>query len=161
MVPSERTCLGELDQVSHLDSIHKAVQELTRYDGNRPRLEGISDRFADKPLIGFVSTLIKDYTPLIDDYYYCTLAPAKILFERFRQLNFLLFSQIPLKLAISSHRTLHITSVSLPLPRNPVCQCAVLFGCSVGFSQSSNIVSFLFSSLPNLPLARIVMRCKY
>ena len=37
----------------------------------RPRLEGISDRFADKPLIGFVSTMIKDYTPLIDEYYYC------------------------------------------------------------------------------------------
>ncbi|GAA5828143.1 hypothetical protein JCM5353_007802 [Sporobolomyces roseus] len=36
----------------------------------KPRLEGISDRFADKPLIGFVSTLIKDYTPLIEDYYY-------------------------------------------------------------------------------------------
>jgi len=43
------------------------------FDWNRPRLEGISDRFADKPLIGFVSTLIKDYTPLIEDYYYCTL----------------------------------------------------------------------------------------
>ncbi|GAA5895438.1 peroxisomal membrane protein PEX16 [Sporobolomyces salmoneus] len=36
----------------------------------KPRLEGISDRFADKPLIGFVSTMIKDYTPLIDEYYY-------------------------------------------------------------------------------------------
>ncbi|GAA5956979.1 hypothetical protein JCM3765_006659 [Sporobolomyces pararoseus] len=36
----------------------------------KPKLEGISDRFADKPLIGFVSTMIKDYTPLIDEYYY-------------------------------------------------------------------------------------------
>ncbi|GAA6020560.1 hypothetical protein JCM11491_000796 [Sporobolomyces phaffii] len=36
----------------------------------KPRLEGISDRFADKPLVGFVSTLIRDYTPLIDEYYY-------------------------------------------------------------------------------------------
>ncbi|GAA6059760.1 hypothetical protein JCM10212_001968 [Sporobolomyces blumeae] len=36
----------------------------------KPRLEGISNTFADKPLIGFVSTLIKDYTPLIDEYYY-------------------------------------------------------------------------------------------
>ncbi|GAA5902052.1 hypothetical protein JCM5296_007564 [Sporobolomyces johnsonii] len=38
----------------------------------KPQLEAVSSVFADKPIVGFVSTLINDYTPLIDDYYYYT-----------------------------------------------------------------------------------------
>ncbi|KAK4047405.1 hypothetical protein OIV83_005452 [Microbotryomycetes sp. JL201] len=38
----------------------------------KPRLEGLSSKFQDKPLIGIVSTLIKDYIPLVDDYYFYT-----------------------------------------------------------------------------------------
>lgn len=38
---------------------------------HRPRLEAIAGKFQDKPLIGFVSTLLQDYVPLIDEYYYC------------------------------------------------------------------------------------------
>lgn len=30
-------------------------------------------RFEDKPVIGFVATLLHDYVPLIDEYYYCAL----------------------------------------------------------------------------------------
>jgi peroxin-16 len=37
----------------------------------KPRLEGMADKFEGKPLIGFVSTLIKDYVPLLDGYYFC------------------------------------------------------------------------------------------
>ncbi|GAA5889494.1 hypothetical protein JCM6882_007050 [Rhodosporidiobolus microsporus] len=36
----------------------------------KPQLERIADKFDDKPLVGFVSTIIKDYTPLFDEYYY-------------------------------------------------------------------------------------------
>lgn len=38
----------------------------------RPQLEGIVGRFENKPLLGFVSTMIGDYMPLVDDYYFCT-----------------------------------------------------------------------------------------
>ncbi|KAK4055882.1 hypothetical protein OIO90_003139 [Microbotryomycetes sp. JL221] len=38
----------------------------------KPRLEGLSSRFDDKPLIGFLSTFIRDYIPLVDDYYFYT-----------------------------------------------------------------------------------------
>ncbi|KAG0659819.1 Peroxisomal membrane protein pex16 [Rhodotorula mucilaginosa] len=38
----------------------------------KPRLEAIAGKFQDKPLIGFVSTLLQDYVPLIDEYYYYT-----------------------------------------------------------------------------------------
>lgn len=37
----------------------------------RPQLEGFAGRFESKPVLGFVSTLIHDYTPLVDDYYFC------------------------------------------------------------------------------------------
>ncbi|GAA6010001.1 hypothetical protein JCM10207_007514 [Rhodosporidiobolus poonsookiae] len=36
----------------------------------KPQLEGLANKFDDKPIVGFVSTLIKDYTPLFDEYYY-------------------------------------------------------------------------------------------
>jgi peroxin-16 len=39
---------------------------------NRPQLESIARKFDDKPLVGFVSTIITDYTPLFDEYYYCS-----------------------------------------------------------------------------------------
>ncbi|GAA5987328.1 hypothetical protein JCM10908_001911 [Rhodotorula pacifica] len=38
----------------------------------KPRLEAIAGKFEDKPVIGFVSTLLQDYVPLIDEYYYYT-----------------------------------------------------------------------------------------
>ncbi len=37
----------------------------------RPRLEGVRGAFEGKPLVGFVATLVGDYVPLIDEYYYC------------------------------------------------------------------------------------------
>ncbi|GAA5827348.1 hypothetical protein JCM11251_003776 [Rhodosporidiobolus azoricus] len=36
----------------------------------KPQLTRIANKFDDKPLVGFVSTVIKDYTPLFDEYYY-------------------------------------------------------------------------------------------
>ncbi|GAA5982454.1 hypothetical protein JCM11641_006121 [Rhodosporidiobolus odoratus] len=36
----------------------------------KPQLESIAQKFDDKPLVGFVSTIIQDYTPLFDEYYY-------------------------------------------------------------------------------------------
>ncbi|GAA5864797.1 hypothetical protein JCM8547_009235 [Rhodosporidiobolus lusitaniae] len=36
----------------------------------KPQLERIAAKFDDKPLVGFVSTLVQDYTPLFDDYYF-------------------------------------------------------------------------------------------
>ncbi|TNY24340.1 peroxisome membrane protein [Rhodotorula diobovata] len=36
----------------------------------KPQLESIGRKFEDKPLIGFVSTLLNDYIPLYDEYYY-------------------------------------------------------------------------------------------
>ncbi|BGP25702.1 peroxisomal membrane protein pex16 [Rhodotorula toruloides] len=38
----------------------------------KPQLEGMARRFEDKPVIGFVATLLHDYVPLIDEYYYYT-----------------------------------------------------------------------------------------
>ncbi|KAI5481609.1 peroxisomal membrane protein pex16 [Pseudohyphozyma bogoriensis] len=38
----------------------------------KPQLEGVSSTFESKPLLGFVSTLISDYVPLINDYYFYT-----------------------------------------------------------------------------------------
>lgn len=43
---------------------------------HRPRLEAIAGKFQDKPLIGFVSTLLQDYVPLIDEYYYCEFSSS-------------------------------------------------------------------------------------
>ncbi|SGZ21106.1 BQ5605_C021g09334 [Microbotryum silenes-dioicae] len=37
----------------------------------KPRLLAFADKFEAKPLIGFVSTVVHDYTPLVDDYYFC------------------------------------------------------------------------------------------
>ncbi|GJN90015.1 hypothetical protein Rhopal_003010-T1 [Rhodotorula paludigena] len=36
----------------------------------KPRLESMARTFEDKPLVGFVSTLLQDYIPLYDEYYY-------------------------------------------------------------------------------------------
>ncbi|KPV74456.1 uncharacterized protein RHOBADRAFT_37480 [Rhodotorula graminis WP1] len=36
----------------------------------KPQLESIGRKFEDKPLVGFVSTLLNDYIPLYDEYYY-------------------------------------------------------------------------------------------
>lgn len=38
----------------------------------RPKIEGFADRAAHAPLMGLFSALIKDWMPLIDEYYYCT-----------------------------------------------------------------------------------------
>jgi len=49
---------------------------------NRPQLEGIAGKFEDKPLIGFVSTLIHDYMPLVDDYYFCASPSSSLALSR-------------------------------------------------------------------------------
>ncbi|BGP41254.1 hypothetical protein JCM10450v2_005294 [Rhodotorula kratochvilovae] len=36
----------------------------------KPQLETVARKFEDKPLIGFVATLLHDYIPLYDEYYY-------------------------------------------------------------------------------------------
>jgi peroxin-16 len=38
----------------------------------RPRLEGVVDQTMNVPLLGLVSALVKDWIPLIDEYYYYT-----------------------------------------------------------------------------------------
>jgi len=38
----------------------------------RPKLESFAGRTADAPLLGLVSAFVKDWIPLIDDYYYYT-----------------------------------------------------------------------------------------
>lgn len=38
----------------------------------RPKLESFVDRTSHTPLIGLFGALLKDWIPLIDDYYYCT-----------------------------------------------------------------------------------------
>lgn len=42
---------------------------------HRPRLESMARTFEDKPLVGFVSTMLQDYIPLYDEYYYCASRP--------------------------------------------------------------------------------------
>ena len=37
----------------------------------RPKLEGFANRTAHTPLIGVFGALLKDWIPLIDEYYYC------------------------------------------------------------------------------------------
>jgi len=36
----------------------------------KPRLERMATRLQDKPLLGFASMLLRDYVPLIDEYYF-------------------------------------------------------------------------------------------
>ncbi|KAI0825066.1 peroxisome membrane protein [Trametes gibbosa] len=38
----------------------------------KPKLEGFADKTAHTPLIGVLGALVKDWIPLIDEYYYCT-----------------------------------------------------------------------------------------
>lgn len=38
---------------------------------SRPKLESIADKTARAPLIGVFGALVKDWIPLIDEYYYC------------------------------------------------------------------------------------------
>ncbi|GAA6028813.1 hypothetical protein JCM8097_007408 [Rhodosporidiobolus ruineniae] len=38
----------------------------------KPQLERIAGKFDDKPVVGFVSTVLRDYIPLFDEYYYYT-----------------------------------------------------------------------------------------
>jgi hypothetical protein len=37
----------------------------------RPKLEAFADKAARAPLMSLFSALIKDWMPLIDEYYYC------------------------------------------------------------------------------------------
>lgn len=37
----------------------------------RPKIEGFADSVSNAPLMGLFSALIKDWMPLIDEYYYC------------------------------------------------------------------------------------------
>lgn len=41
------------------------------YLSSRPKLEGFADTAARAPLMGLFSALIKDWIPLVDEYYYC------------------------------------------------------------------------------------------
>lgn len=38
----------------------------------RPKLESLADKTARAPFIGLFSAFVKDWIPLIDEYYYCT-----------------------------------------------------------------------------------------
>jgi hypothetical protein len=38
---------------------------------DRPKLEGVVDTTVNVPILGLVSALVKDWIPLIDEYYYC------------------------------------------------------------------------------------------
>lgn len=44
----------------------------------RPQLEGVAAKFDGKPLIGFVGTVLRDYMPLVDDYYFCESASCDV-----------------------------------------------------------------------------------
>jgi len=37
---------------------------------NRPKLEGIVNATENRPILGLVGSIVKDYLPLIDEYYY-------------------------------------------------------------------------------------------
>ncbi|KIJ32048.1 hypothetical protein M422DRAFT_185048 [Sphaerobolus stellatus SS14] len=39
----------------------------------RPKFVGFADKTASTPLLGLLSAFVKDWVPLIDDYYYCKL----------------------------------------------------------------------------------------
>jgi hypothetical protein len=56
----------------------------------RPQLESVARRFEDKPVIGFVATLLHDYVPLIDEYYYCASRSLLVLRRATRNLTRLL-----------------------------------------------------------------------
>ena len=67
MVPPPRINLGILH----------TVRAFVIYTGGRlclrrPKLESFVDRTSHTPLIGLFGALLKDWIPLIDDYYYCT-----------------------------------------------------------------------------------------
>ena len=38
---------------------------------SRPRLEGFADKAVHIPFLGIFSAFVKDWIPLIDEYYYC------------------------------------------------------------------------------------------
>ncbi len=38
----------------------------------RPKLEAVAEKTSHAPLLGLFGALMKDWIPLIDEYYYCT-----------------------------------------------------------------------------------------
>ena len=49
---------------------------------SRPKLEAFADKTANAPLLGLFSALMKDWIPLIDEYYYC--APSRSIYHNIR-----------------------------------------------------------------------------
>lgn len=37
----------------------------------RPKVEAVVEKTANTPIIGIISSLVKDWIPLVDEYYYC------------------------------------------------------------------------------------------
>ena len=37
----------------------------------RPKLEVLADKTANAPILGLISAVIRNWVPLIDEYYYC------------------------------------------------------------------------------------------
>lgn len=54
--------------------ISTAFSALTCWDYRRPKLENFANKTAHTPFVGIFSAFVKDWIPLIDEYYYCTLA---------------------------------------------------------------------------------------
>ncbi|KAJ7932435.1 peroxisomal membrane protein PEX16 [Mycena leptocephala] len=44
----------------------------------KPKLESFADMAAQTPLLGLFGALVKDWVPLIDEYYYCQSSPASV-----------------------------------------------------------------------------------
>jgi len=84
VVSPARAGVGHLHKVSRLPEVGTLQTERTSTDSTwvrRRRLESVQGAFEDKPVVGFVATLIKDYVPLIDEYYYCQSGAFHISFQ--------------------------------------------------------------------------------
>lgn len=60
----------------------------------RPKLESFADRTTHTPILGLMSAFVKDWIPLIDEYYYCKASircpcfvPHLTLFLRYGHMN--------------------------------------------------------------------------
>jgi hypothetical protein len=75
VVPSSRLYLGDLYSVNiYSDSIHYSLFTTIP----RPKLESFVASASRAPLLGLFGVLVKEWVPLIDEYYYCTFSGSLV-----------------------------------------------------------------------------------
>ena len=60
-------------------ALHRQILADVAFPTYRPKIVGISAALEGKPILGFLSTFVQDYLPLIDEYHFCQPFPFVLL----------------------------------------------------------------------------------